>query len=91
MLIFPYCWQDLDAYQDEDDDYDNGGLNSRMHYVSGAPSGWDDPGNNEVLPPYLHVDVDRQDYHPVPNISRGESFVSSGMFVWGLSKATESC
>ncbi|XP_005925221.1 nectin-2 isoform X2 [Haplochromis burtoni] len=72
---------DLDAYQDEDDYYDNGGLNNRMHYVSGAPSGWDDPGNNEVLPPYLHVDVDRQDYHPVPNISRGESFVSSAMFV----------
>ncbi|XP_044064927.1 nectin-2-like isoform X3 [Siniperca chuatsi] len=68
---------DLDAYHD-DDDY---GEDEREHYYSAAPSGWDDPGNNEVLPPYMHTDSDPQGYHQAPNVNRGDSFVSPAMFV----------
>ncbi|XP_068592604.1 nectin-2 isoform X2 [Cebidichthys violaceus] len=66
---------DLDAYHDDD------GEDEREHYHAAAPSGWDDPGNNEVPPPYMRTDSDPQDYHQGPNVNRGESFVSSAMFV----------
>ncbi|XP_031708611.1 nectin-2 isoform X2 [Anarrhichthys ocellatus] len=68
---------DLDAYHDNDD-YDE---DEREHYHAAAPSGWDDPGNDEVPPPYMRTDSDPQDYHQGPNVNRGESFVSSAMFV----------
>ncbi|XP_034409692.1 nectin-2 isoform X2 [Cyclopterus lumpus] len=68
---------DLDAYHD-DEAY---GEDEREHYYAAAPSGWDDPGNNEVPPPYMRTDSDPQDDHQGPNVSRGESFVSSAMFV----------
>ncbi|XP_070822189.1 nectin-2-like isoform X2 [Chaetodon trifascialis] len=68
---------DLDAYHDEED-Y---GEDEREHYHSAAPSGWDDPGNNEVPPPYMRTDSDPQDYHQGPNVNRGDSFVSPAMFV----------
>ncbi|XP_076592631.1 nectin-2 isoform X2 [Chaetodon auriga] len=68
---------DLDAYHDEEDYGDD----EREHYHSAAPSGWDDPGNNEVPPPYMRTDSDPQDYHQGPNVNRGDSFVSSAMFV----------
>ncbi|XP_034730121.1 nectin-2-like isoform X3 [Etheostoma cragini] len=67
---------DLDAYHGDDENDD-----VREHYHSAAPSGWDDPGNNEVPPPYMRTDSDPQDYHQGPNVKRGESFVSSAMFV----------
>nr|XP_020504786.1 nectin-2 isoform X2 [Labrus bergylta]XP_029136107.1 nectin-2 isoform X2 [Labrus bergylta] len=68
---------DLDTYHDEEDD----GVEDREHYYSAAPSGWDDPRNNEVPPPYMRRDGSPQDYHQAPNVNRGESFVSSAMFV----------
>ncbi|XP_059194704.1 nectin-2-like isoform X3 [Centropristis striata] len=68
---------DLDTYHDEED-Y---GQDEREHYHSAAPSGWDDPGNNEVPPPYMRTDSDPQDHHQGPNVNRGESFVSPAMFV----------
>ncbi|TNN81681.1 hypothetical protein EYF80_008127 [Liparis tanakae] len=68
---------DLDAYHDEDAYVEDEG----EHYYAAAPSGWDDPGNNEVPPPYMRTDSDPQDDHQGPNVSRGESFVSSAMFV----------
>ncbi|XP_030605603.1 nectin-2-like isoform X2 [Archocentrus centrarchus] len=71
---------DLDAYQEENVDF-NGGRENEVHYMSAAPSRWDDPENNEVPPPYMQINSDHQDHHPVPNIGRGESFVSSAMFV----------
>ncbi|XP_040900162.1 nectin-2-like isoform X3 [Toxotes jaculatrix] len=63
---------DLDAYHDDDE---------MEHYHSAAPRGWDDPGNNEVLPPYMHRVNDPQDHYPGPNVNRGDSFVSPAMFV----------
>lgn len=78
-LLFPCCWQDLDAYHGDEEYAEDG----REHYHSAAPSGWDDPGNNEVPPPYMRTDSDPQDYQQGPNVNRGESFVSSAMFVWG--------
>ncbi|KAM8734903.1 nectin-2 isoform 2-T2 [Acanthopagrus schlegelii] len=68
---------DLDAYHDDEANVDD----DRDHYYSAAPSGWDDPGNNEVPPPYMRTDSDPQDYHPGPNVNRGDSFVSPAMFV----------
>ncbi|XP_029307581.1 nectin-2 isoform X2 [Cottoperca gobio] len=68
---------DLDAYHDEEDHAEE----EREHYHSAAPSGWDDPGNNEVPPPYMRTDSDPQDYHQGPNVNRGESFVSPAMYV----------
>uniref|UniRef100_UPI0037E81CEC nectin-2 isoform X3 n=1 Tax=Semicossyphus pulcher TaxID=241346 RepID=UPI0037E81CEC len=68
---------DLDAYHD-DEDY---GADDREHYYSAAPSGWDDPRNNEVPPPYMRTDSDPHDYHQGPNVNRGDSFVSPAMFV----------
>lgn len=64
------CFQDLDAYNDED-----GYGGERAHYHAAAPSGWDDPADSEVPPPY--VGADRQG----PAVNRGESFVSPAMFV----------
>ncbi|XP_071324689.1 nectin-2-like isoform X3 [Trachinotus anak] len=63
---------DLDAYHDDEE---------RDHYYSAAPSGWDDPGNNEVPPPYVRTDSDPQDDHRGPFVNRGDSFVSPAMFV----------
>lgn len=74
--MFAICLQDLDAYPDDYDDAGDG-----EHYFSAAPSGWDDPGNNEVPPPYMNTDNDQRDYHMGPSVSRGESFVSPAMFV----------
>ncbi|KAM9723475.1 poliovirus receptor homolog isoform 2-T2 [Menidia menidia] len=73
---------DLDA-DDEDEHNDNGTREAqdREHYYSAAPSGWDDPGNNEVPPPYMRTDSDPQDYYRGPNVNRGDSFVSPAMFV----------
>ncbi|KAM8870483.1 nectin-2 isoform 2-T2 [Spinachia spinachia] len=68
---------DLDAHYDNDA---NGG-GGMEHYYAAAPSGWDDPGNNEVPPPYAGSGGDPQDYNQGPNVNRGESFVSSAMFV----------
>ena len=51
-----------------------------MHYYSAAPSGWDDPEHNEVPPPYLYND--RSQAEPQDSVvNRGDSFVSSAMFV----------
>ena len=72
------CWQDLDAFH-EDVNY---GEAEREHYYAAAPSGWDDPRDSEVLPPYMSTDVDPQDYHQGLSINRGDSFVSPAMFVW---------
>lgn len=69
----PYFWQDLDAYHDDED---------REHYYSAAPSGWDDPGDSEVPPPYMRTDSDPHDDYQGPNVNRGDSFVSPAMFVW---------
>ncbi|XP_034553168.1 nectin-2 isoform X3 [Notolabrus celidotus] len=68
---------DLDAYHD-DEEY---AADEREHYYSAAPSGWDDPRDNEVPPPYMRTDSDPQDYHQGPNVNRGDSFVSPAMFV----------
>uniref|UniRef100_A0AAV2MC33 Uncharacterized protein n=1 Tax=Knipowitschia caucasica TaxID=637954 RepID=A0AAV2MC33_KNICA len=64
---------DLDAHYD-DEDVDE----SREHYYSAAPSGWDDPGNAEVPPPYKQTGGE-EDYRP--NVNRAESFISPAMFV----------
>ncbi|XP_047455526.1 poliovirus receptor homolog isoform X2 [Mugil cephalus] len=72
---------DLDAspdYNDDDDDDDGG---DREHYHSAAPSGWDDPEDSEVLPPYMNRDANPQDHHRGPNVNRGESFMSPAMYV----------
>ncbi|XP_035497902.1 nectin-2 isoform X3 [Scophthalmus maximus] len=63
---------DLDAYHDDED---------REHYYSAAPSGWDDPGDSEVPPPYMRTDSDPHDDYQGPNVNRGDSFVSPAMFV----------
>ncbi|KAF7653129.1 hypothetical protein LDENG_00087040 [Lucifuga dentata] len=79
-----YCTQtaepvtDLDTYHDDDDANDEG---EREHYYSAAPSGWDDPGDSEVPPPYMQSDSYRQEYNQDSNINRGDSFVSPAMFV----------
>ncbi|XP_029694562.1 nectin-2 isoform X3 [Takifugu rubripes] len=67
---------DLDAYTDEES---YGG--ERAHYHAAAPSGWDDPANSEVPPPYRHTGADHQDFHQGPAVNRGDSFVSPAMFV----------
>ncbi|KAG7476013.1 nectin-2 isoform X2 [Solea senegalensis] len=53
----------------------------RAHYYSAAPSGWDDPQDSEVLPPYVPTNRDVQDHHRGLNVDRGDSFVSPAMFV----------
>ncbi|XP_053287874.1 nectin-2 isoform X2 [Pleuronectes platessa] len=63
---------DLDAYHEDED---------REHYLSAAPSGWDDPGDSEVLPPYMRTDSDPHIDHQGPHVDRGDSFVSPAMFV----------
>ncbi|KAM9852360.1 nectin-2 isoform 1-T1 [Aulostomus maculatus] len=67
---------DLDAYHDDEE-----GEEEREHYYAAAPSGWDDPGNDEVPPFYQRTDRDPQDHHQAPNVNRGDSFVSPAMFV----------
>lgn len=67
--------QDLDAYCDEEN-VDEG----QEHYYSAAPSGWDDPANAEVPPPYMQTHNEK-DYHHGPSVNRGESFISPAMFV----------
>ncbi|XP_061573129.1 nectin-2 isoform X2 [Cololabis saira] len=69
---------DLDNYQDNDE-YDEE-AHDGVHYFAGAPSGWDDPANNEVPPPY-RTDSDPHSYYQGPAVSRGDSFVSPAMFV----------
>ncbi|XP_078143076.1 poliovirus receptor homolog isoform X2 [Centroberyx gerrardi] len=67
---------DLDTYH-EDEAYEQ---EDREHYYSAAPSGWDDPGHNEVPPPYVYSDNELQDQRG-SNVNRGDSFVSPAMFV----------
>ncbi|KAM4600462.1 uncharacterized protein ACJ7VT_020411 [Polymixia lowei] len=69
---------DLDTFHEDEDD---NGQGDKAHYYSAAPSGWDDPGHNEVPPPYLYSYDDPQDQPPGANVNRGDSFVSSAMFV----------
>ncbi|KAM8847094.1 nectin-2 isoform 2-T2 [Synchiropus picturatus] len=64
---------DLDAYQD-----DENGPQDREHYYAAAPTGWDDPGNEEVPPFYMRTDSSD---HQSDHLSRGDSFVSPAMFV----------
>uniref|UniRef100_A0A3Q2PAY8 Nectin cell adhesion molecule 3 n=1 Tax=Fundulus heteroclitus TaxID=8078 RepID=A0A3Q2PAY8_FUNHE len=71
---------DLDGYQEDDVDEDLEAHDGE-HYFSAAPSGWDDPGNNDVPPPYMHPDIGPRDYNGDVAIGRGESFVSSAMIV----------
>ncbi|XP_057689531.1 nectin-2 isoform X3 [Corythoichthys intestinalis] len=68
---------DLDAYNDDDED-DNGDDRARVHYYAAAPSGWDDPGNGEAPPFYERSE---NESHHGPDVSRGDSFISSAMFV----------
>lgn len=76
-----YChWQDLDGYQEDDVDGELGSHDGEL-YFSGAPSGWDDPRNNDVPPPYLHTHSDLQDNNGNFPVSRGDSFISSAMIV----------
>ncbi|CAN9513761.1 unnamed protein product [Ophioblennius macclurei] len=71
----------LDGFHDDDGDDDAGVAVDDLHYYSAAPSGWDDPANSEVPPPYVRADGDPRDYHPGTDINRGDSFVSPAMFV----------
>ncbi|XP_038140110.1 nectin-2 isoform X2 [Cyprinodon tularosa] len=71
---------DLDGYQEDDVDGDLGAHDGE-HYFSSAPSGWDDPVNHDVPPPYMRTDSGPQDYNGGSYIGRGESFVSSAMIV----------
>ncbi|KAK2844781.1 hypothetical protein Q5P01_011440 [Channa striata] len=78
---------DLDAFDEYSDE-------KKDHYYSAAPSGWDDPETNDMLPPYMHtgnhqgpdehlVDMDPlspQD-HQGANVQRGDSFMSPPVFV----------
>lgn len=73
-------WQDLDGYLEDDVDGDLGAHDGE-HYFSSAPSGWDDPVNHDVPPPYVRTDSGPQDYNGGSYIGRGESFVSSAMIV----------
>ncbi|XP_026226356.1 nectin-2 isoform X3 [Anabas testudineus] len=65
---------DLDAFDANFED-------KKEHYFSTEHSGWDDPENgqddSEVLPPYMQTG---NDYHGA-NVDRGDSFVSSAVFV----------
>ncbi|XP_026173282.1 nectin-2 isoform X3 [Mastacembelus armatus] len=69
---------DLDAWHDDEDGY---GEKGTEHYFSADPSGWDDPGDNEVLPSYMHTGTDTQNHQQGPTVNRGDSFVSPAMFV----------
>ncbi|XP_023187299.1 nectin-2-like isoform X2 [Xiphophorus maculatus] len=71
---------DLDGYQEDDVDGELGSHDGEL-YFSGAPSGWDDPRNNDVPPPYLHTHSDLQDNNGNFPVSRGDSFISSAMIV----------
>ncbi|XP_058503154.1 nectin-2 isoform X2 [Solea solea] len=64
-----------DVYHEDDEDEE------REHYYSAAPSGWDDPQDSEVLPPYVPTNRDVQDHHRGLNVDRGDSFMSPAMFV----------
>lgn len=86
--VFFFCCQDLDTYHDEENyGEEEGGEEEdrqhREHYYSAAPSGWDDPGDSEVPPPYMRTDSDPQEFlhQQGPNVNRGDSFVSPAMFV----------
>lgn len=70
------CLQDLDAHNDEE----NYGAEG-AHYYASAPSGWDDPADSEVLPAYVHIGSNHQDYQQGPAVNRGDSFVSPAMLV----------
>lgn len=82
---FCCCCQDLDTYHDEEnygEEEREEEDRQREHYYSAAPSGWDDPGDSEVPPPYMRTDSDPQDFQQQgPNVNRGDSFVSPAMFV----------
>ncbi|KAF6716603.1 hypothetical protein FQA47_012564 [Oryzias melastigma] len=70
---------DLDSHQDYDDDLSDYGDDGQMpqHYKSAAPSGWDDPNNDNVPPPYMTINHDT----PEHSVGRGDSFISSEMIV----------
>ncbi|XP_054637159.1 nectin-2 isoform X3 [Dunckerocampus dactyliophorus] len=68
---------DLDTYQDDDN-----GEGEREHYYAAAPSGWDDPGNDDAPPFYEHSSNEPQDHRRQGvNVGREDSFVSPAMFV----------
>uniref|UniRef100_A0A1A8IGS1 Poliovirus receptor-related 2 (Herpesvirus entry mediator B) n=1 Tax=Nothobranchius kuhntae TaxID=321403 RepID=A0A1A8IGS1_NOTKU len=71
---------DLDAHPDDVDDHDPG-TKDGQHYISASPSGWDDPGNDDALPPYSSQNIEPHDYNGGINIGREESFVSPPMIV----------
>ncbi|XP_049587533.2 nectin-2 isoform X2 [Syngnathus scovelli] len=70
---------DLDASNNEDDN--NGGEGTRVHYHGAAPSGWDDPADAEAPPFYQCSGNEPHEYRQGPDVGRGDSFVSSAMFV----------
>ncbi|XP_061632095.1 nectin-2 isoform X2 [Phyllopteryx taeniolatus] len=70
---------DLDAYDDDGDN--NGGEGPRVHYYAAAPTGWDDPGNNEAPPFYEHSRNKSHENGQGTDVGRGDSFVSPAMFV----------
>ncbi|XP_037130859.1 nectin-2 isoform X2 [Syngnathus acus] len=70
---------DLDASNNEDDN--NGGEGTRVHYHAAAPSGWDDPADAEAPPFYQRSGNEPHEYRQGPDVGRGDSFVSSAMFV----------
>ncbi|XP_019751651.1 nectin-2 isoform X3 [Hippocampus comes] len=72
---------DLDASNDNEVDDNGGGEGARVHYYAAAPSGWDDPGNGEAPPFYKRSGNESQEYRQATDVSRGDSFVSSGMYV----------
>ncbi|XP_043972946.1 nectin-2-like isoform X2 [Gambusia affinis] len=67
---------DLDG-QEEDVDGDLGSHDGELYFSSG----WNDPKNNEVPPPYMHTNSDLQDNNGNLHVSRGDSFISSAMIV----------
>lgn len=73
--------QDLDASNDNEVDDNGGSEGARVHYYTAAPSGWDEPGNGEAPPFYERSGNESQEYRQAPDVSRGDSFVSSAMFV----------
>uniref|UniRef100_A0A3B3VPK1 Si:ch73-22o12.1 n=2 Tax=Poecilia latipinna TaxID=48699 RepID=A0A3B3VPK1_9TELE len=71
---------DLDGYQEDavDDELE---AHDGEVYFSSAPSGWNDPKNNDVPPPYMLTNSDLQDNNGSLPVSRGDSFISSAMIV----------
>ncbi|XP_014842622.1 PREDICTED: nectin-2-like isoform X2 [Poecilia mexicana] len=71
---------DLDGYQEDGVDDELEAHDGEV-YFSSAPSGWNDPKNNDVPPPYMLTNSDLQDNNGSLPVSRGDSFISSAMIV----------